>query len=210
MRRKIHDITFAVSEEMPSWPGTPAFEKAFDLRIPADVANSSTLKINSHLGTHIDAPFHFCAEGQTIDEIPLERFMGEVTVRSILGKNRISAEDLEELVLPADCKRLLLKTDNAELWKTAHSFYEDFVALEESAAEWLVQHGFEMIGIDYLSIQKYSDGPEVHQILLESEVLILESLNLTEVGEDDYEIICFPLKIKGAEAAPARIVLIEK
>ena len=101
-----------------------------------------------------------------------------------------------------------MHTGNSSLWeKSENKFYKDFTALTADGAEWLVAQGVKLVGIDYLSIQRYSDGPEVHQILLSAEVIVIEGLNLTDVKEGTYQLYCLPLKLHGLEAAPARVLL---
>ena len=77
-------------------------------------------------------------------------------------------------------------------------------------AQWLAQHGFSLVGIDYLSIGSYTRGVKTHQVLLEANVVVIEGLNLSEVEAGEYELICLPLKFTGAEGAPARVVLKKK
>jgi arylformamidase len=88
-----------------------------------------------------------------------------------------------------------------------NAFREDYVALDSTAAQWLVDRGIKLIGIDYLSIQRFHDGPLTHQILLQAEVVILEGLNLSMVQPGAYELLCLPLKLVGADGAPARALL---
>ena len=137
--------------------------------------------------------------------------IGTVTVVEIRGIKSIDANHLEDANIPSQCKRLILKTDNQVYWDRGETtFQEDFCALEQSAAKWIVEKGIEFIGIDYLSIQRFNDGPESHQILLTSEVIIAESLNLKEVDAGEYEMICLPIKLEGLEGAPVRAILKKK
>ena len=211
MSRKIFDITFPISNELPKWPDSWDYDYGFRLKTPMAVANSSYFSMDSHYGTHIDAPYHFVHDGAKVDELPLDNLIGDAFVASITNRNTITKNELSHLEIPDDCKILLLKTDNEKLWKrNENAFYENFVGLDQSAANWLVEKKINLIGIDYLSIQKFHDGPEVHQILLENDIMILESLKMDMVQEGTYDFICLPLKLKGMEAAPVRVILMEK
>jgi len=103
---------------------------------------------------------------------------------------------------------LLLKTSNSALWSKKKSvFHENYVALTLDGAEWLVQKRIGLVGIDYLSIQRYRDSNETHRALLNAGILVLEGLDLSEAEEGSYELVCLPLPIVDAEGAPARAIL---
>ncbi len=209
MSREYIDITFPVSAALPAWPGSIGFTSKWNLKMEDGATNNaSSFTIDAHFGTHLDAPLHFVQKGKPLQELDLSKLIGKTYVAEIRGKKVITANDLAAIDLPIDCKKLLLKTDNQLYWENnSTAFQEDFCSIDESGAQWLVDNGFDLIGIDYLSIQRFTDGPEVHQILLNAEVVIVETLNLQNVKEGPYELICLPLKIKGLEACPVRAVL---
>ena len=124
-----------------------------------------------------------------------------------MGENtEIDMQALEESSF-ADHTRILLKTSNSPLLLES-SFREDYVHLTESGARFLVERGVRLVGIDYLSIERYRNpGAPVHHILLEAGVVIVEGAHLLEVPPGEYEIFCLPLRIKGADGAPARLIL---
>lgn len=166
--------------------------------------------MDCHFGTHLDAPLHFVENGKSVDQLDLDKLMGEVFVAEIRNVRSITSDALERAGIPNNCKRLLLKTDNQEYWKKGISeFQEDFCSIDSSGAQWVVKKGIELIGIDYLSIQRYHDSPLTHTILLENEVIILETLNLEQVKPGKYELICLPIKLQGLEGAPVRALLKE-
>ena len=170
--------------------------------------NNSRIACDTHIGTHIDAPLHFVNSGRTVDRIPLELLIGPCRVAYLPGQSRIDVETLASLQIAADTKRLLLKTDNSLLWLSEErKFRKNYVCLTEEGAQWLVQRGISLVGIDYLSIGSYGNGVKTHQILLEANVAVLEGLTLSEAEAGEYELICLPLKLVGAEGAPARVVL---
>jgi arylformamidase len=103
---------------------------------------------------------------------------------------------------------LLLRTRNSESWRREErAFQPAFVALTADAARWVVHRGIRLIGVDYLSVQRFHDHHETHIVLLEAEVIIVEGLNLAQATPGNYEFICLPLKLAGADGAPARAVL---
>lgn len=173
------------------------------------VANVSKLTCDVHTGTHMDAPRHFVRDGDTVEQIPLHATVGPAHVAHVSDDcSTITAATLEALDIPEDTSRLLIRTSNSHLWdQHGASFQTDYVALAPDAATWVVDHGIACLGVDYLSVQHYDDGPETHQILLEQNVVIIEGLNLSAVAPGTYELIFLPLKIAGSEGAPGRALL---
>lgn len=203
---KIYDISIPISADMHVYPGDPAVEIDRVLQMAqGDVANVSFLKFGTHTGTHIDAPMHFVDGAMTVDQIPLNLLIGKVRVVEITSPV-ITAEVLEEFDFTDDV-RVIFKTRNSYLWREA-TFIEDFVHLTGDAAKRLVENGIKVVGIDYLSVEKYNfTTPDAHRALLTAGTIIIEGLNLSEVEAGDYELICLPLKIEGGDGAPARVVL---
>jgi len=121
---------------------------------------------------------------------------------------RITPNTLESVVIPENTSKLIFRTDNSNLWAQGEvEFKEDFVALTAEAAEWLVEVGISLVGIDYLSIQLFGDSSRTHEVLLQANILIIEGLNLIGILPGIYGLICLPLAISGAEGAPARAIL---
>jgi arylformamidase len=203
------DISLLLHSGMPVWPKSSGFRLIPTASIAhGDPTNNSEMICDSHIGTHIDAPAHFITDGKTIENLSLEPLLGPATVIDVPNADSITAVVLDDQQIPRSAQRLLIKTKNSQFWqKNDTSFHTDFVALKPDAAEWIIQRKISLVGIDYLSIQPYHDGPETHKILLGHEVIILEGLNLSGISSGTYELICLPLKIMGAEGAPARAIL---
>jgi arylformamidase len=159
-----------------------------------------------HVGTHVDAPLHFIADGPNLEDVGLDPFLGSCWVADVGDAKRIGAEQLTELGVPSSCTRLLLRTNPEVAW-FRHPFDEDFAAVTSDGAAWIVDRGMTLIGIDYVSIQRFEDGPEVHQILLGNDVCILEGLDLRSAPPGPYDLTCLPIRLESAEAAPARAIL---
>jgi arylformamidase len=205
----LFDITLTARADMPHWPGSSGLKITATERIgEGDDYNVSTLHSDLHVGTHVDAPWHCVENGDTVDRLPLEVLVGPTYVAHLRERAVITSTDLDNLQLPPTISRLLLRTDNSELWRSGVSeFRKDFVGLDRAAAEWVVRRGIQLLGTDYFSVEPYDSGPLVHRVLLGANVVLLEGLNLADVEPGVYELICLPIKLEGADGAPARAVL---
>jgi len=207
------DISLPIHPDLPVWPGDP---KVVVERIRTQAngfnSNDSRLSCSVHTGTHVDAPRHFIEGGAPVEQLPLDVLLGPAEVVEIRDKNSITADHLESLSLPAATQRLLIKTRNSELWDNpGHTFHTDFVALEPPAARWIANRGIRLVGIDYLSVQRFRDkDPTTHRLLLEAGVVIVEGLDLRHVEPGRYRLVCLPLKLSGCDGAPARTILIQE
>jgi arylformamidase len=204
---RIYDVTVPLSKDVPTFPGDPRFEMDFAHRIEEGKPyNVAYLKLGAHAGTHVDAPFHFLRNGRTVDQLPLEVLMGRARVVEIASRALISRGDVEAADL-AGATRVLFKTRNSGTLLRPE-FREDFVALAPEAAAWLVKAGMTLVGVDYLSVEKFgSEDFAAHHALLGAGVVIVEGLDLSEVPPGDYDLTCLPLRIVGADGSPARVVL---
>ena len=203
------DISVAISPDLPIWPGSP--DICLDRRLSlekGDIANDTTIQFSVHTGTHVDAPSHFVHDGYSVEQMPLDVLVGEAIVVDLSDVDAITPDMLDNLDLPAGVQRLLIRTRNSNLWEQqVKEFQTDFVALTAEAAQWIVDRGIRLIGVDYLSVQRFYDGSDTHLNLLNAEVIIVEGLNLASVRPGRYELICLPIKLAGAEGAPARALL---
>lgn len=174
------------------------------------VANISLLRLGSHSGTHIDASHHFFNDGKTVDSLSLQALVGPVRVLDLTGAgSSIDREQLENSAIEG-VTRLLLKTSNSGLWSLP-AFSRDYVSLSGPAADYLVSLGIALVGIDYLSIERFkSEEYHVHHALLGAGIVILEGIDLSQVEAGVYELVCLPLKIRGGDGAPARAILIDR
>jgi arylformamidase len=193
---------------LPTYPGDTDLTIRRDASLAdGDLANLSSITCTLHAGTHVDAPVHFIADGAGIEAVPLDALIGPawvVDATSVSGS--IDAAALERLEIPRGAERLLFKTTNSAIWD-APSFVEDFVALTADAASVLVDRGVRLVGIDYLSIAPFGDPAPTHEVLLRAGVVIVETLDLRDVEPGDWIMTCLPLRIPGADGAPARAAL---
>jgi arylformamidase len=208
---KIYDITVPITSDMPVWPGDPNVMMQRVSKIEdGDNANVTHISLSAHTGTHVDAPFHFLQDGNTLESVSLNRMIGRAYVLHIPDVDLITADVLKQAGVPPRSPRLLLKTRNSYLWKSSErKFREDFVALSEDGAQYLVERGIKLVGIDYLSIAPYGDSRPTHEILLKNKIMILEGLNLAEVAQGRYTLYCLPLNLQGVDGAPARAILLD-
>ncbi len=206
---KLIDISVPLHPGLPVWPGSHGVRISRLMNVAnGDIANVSRLDIDVHSGSHIDAPLHFLDDGDTTDDIPLEKFVGPCFVADFRGLTRITAADLEAAGIPGGTQRLLLKTGNSGFWQDfAQPFRSDFCALTLDGAQWVADKDMVLVGIDCHSIQMYDDPYDTHIVLLKRKVVILESLNLRDVEPGTYELLCLPLRVRGLEGVPVRAVL---
>jgi arylformamidase len=208
----IFDVTVPVSNELPTWPTDPSVEISDFCSLSAGAgANVSMLKFGAHTGTHVDAPAHFIEGAAKVESLSLDALIGEATVIEVPAEATAIDEEFVRKNYTPGTERLLFKTRNSAFWNEAKpQFHTDFTYLDLPAAKWLVDQGIKLVGIDYLSIEKYGSAKhETHLALLSHSVVILEGLNLTEITPGKYELICLPLRLRSSlgDGAPARVVL---
>ena len=209
---RIYDISLTITPELPIYPGDPAIvlERIAKME-DGDSCNITHLSMSAHVGTHVDAPFHFLGGNtSTVEKLPLNLLIGRAYVLNLPDDLvQITAADLQQAEIPPRTRRLLLKTRNSKLWSCKEKqFHTDFVALNSDAAQYLVNRGIKLVGIDYLSVAPFRQGEATHKILLQAGVVVLEGLHLSEVSQGRYTLYCLPLKLAGSDGAPARAILI--
>lgn len=207
----IYDISLTISPSMPVWPGDPPVKFTQTEAMDAGAEyNLTRLDISAHTGTHVDAPHHFLNDDRTVESLPLEVLTGPCYVVQLPDDvDEISAEVLDRIPLAAGTTRILFGTRNSRFWVQGENrFQEDFVAVSEDGAVWLVERGIKLVGIDYLSVAPFTDSVPTHQVLLKAGVVVLEGINLSQVQRGFYDLFCLPLKLAGADGAPARAILV--
>lgn len=213
---KIYDVTVPLSEETPVYEGDPNVQiEAANQIAKGDAANVSRLCFGAHTATHVDAPNHFIEGARRVDELEMGKLLGTCRVVEIdKDAMAIEAAHVENIESLETVERVLFKTRNSEFWNDlSQGFRKDFTYIAPEAAKVLVDSGVKLVGIDYLSVEKFgAETFDTHVTLLEKEVVIIEGLDLREVPAGDYELICLPLKIIGGtgDGAPARTVLRQK
>ena len=187
---ELFDISVPIRPGMVTYPGDPPVQLERVRSIAGgDGYNLSRLDFGVHSGTHVDAPAHFVEGGATAESLPLDILLGPCRV-------------VEGIQVPDGVERVLFKTSNSGLWER-ETFADEFESLDGATAQALVSAGVRLVGIDYLSI----GDEEAHEILLGAGVVSIEGLDLRRVDPGEYELICAPLKLVGADGAPARVFL---
>ena len=196
------DVTPLIASGMAGYPGDPPVALEPWATLAAGGFRVSALRLGTHTGAHIDAPAHCFADGAGVDAIPLDLLCGPAFVldcaSTTLPPGQIAAGTVTDA--PPDCTRLLLRTHGAG--PTADA------GLSLPAARALIARGVRLVGIDRLSIAPADDPLPVHRLLLGAGVIILEGLDLSEAPVGPCTLLCLPLKLMGADGAPARVALI--
>jgi arylformamidase len=201
------DISVPLRNGMVHYPGDPEVRISRTQDIAkGDAVNVTSLSLGAHSGTHIDAPLHFLNNGISIDRMPIDAVNGLARVISITDEVSIKVAELEANAI-AQGEILLFKTRNSALWHHRR-FQENYVYLSTAAVAYLIYKGIRAVGIDYLSVGGFNKNEkEAHDTLLRASIWIIESLDLSSVEAGTYELLCLPLRLDGAEAAPARAIL---
>jgi arylformamidase len=205
------DISVPLKQGMNYFPTDPAPPKIYrfhDVELGARVT-MSMLEIISHTGTHIDTPLHFIPGGSTVSDMPLDATIGPARVIEIKDPEKIRVAELEKHDIRKG-DRLLCKTRNSPLTYESPAFVEDYVYLDAAAAEYLVEKGIVLFGLDNITIGHFKEQDNLtrtHQILLSAGVYILEDCALGHVPPGEYELLCLPLLMYKGDAGPCRAIL---
>ena len=212
--KKYYDLTFPFESDMfyPRSIGPFKIEK-----YTTHEKNGSQVQIlttSTHTGTHIDAPFHFYADGKTLSDIPLERFFGRAVVIDVPKPSYgiVSIQDIIDSNLEIKNNDMVFfNTHRGEYWEQ-HDQMSEFASLSEDLAKWLVEKRVNMVGIDASSVdiansQRTKDyTAPIHNTLLSNEVLILECLDLTKIPAGYYYAYVLPMALKNSDGAPTRVI----
>lgn len=205
------DISLPIGPNLLTWPGNPPVDLLANQRIAdGDDANVSELHVGTHSGTHVDPPLHFVDGAPGIDRVPVDVLIGPCWVADARDRSgELGADDLSSYGVPTGTERLLLRTDNSELWRSMPTeFPESHTSVGTDAARWIVERGIRLVGIDFLGIERRGNpGHPTHVELLSHDVVIVEGLNLGDVEPGSYELAVLPLRIADGDGAPARAVL---
>ena len=202
------DVSLPLHEGMAHWPGDPPprIERVSDLT-RGDACTLTHLDMSAHTGTHVDAPAHFLPGGATLDELPLDALVGPARVVEIADPHLVTAGALRGAHIRRG-ERVLLRTSNSGRGVLHAPFAADYVALDVDAARFLAARAVCCVGIDALSIgPPGAEGDEVHRLLLAAGIWVIEGLDLAAVRPGRVDLLCLPIRLAGAEGAPARVML---
>ncbi|WP_026676697.1 arylformamidase [Fictibacillus gelatini] len=202
---KLYDISQPLRSSTPGWPGdTPYQYELTWTKEQSGSVNVGKIMMSTHLGTHIDAPFHFTNEGEKVIDLDPGLFVGKALIVDMTGKESIGASDMENIDLNG-IPRLLFKTGS---WCDRSTFPEAITPLRADLAPYLAEKGVRLIGVDVPSVDPL-DSKELsaHHSLHKSGISILEGIILDHIDEGVYELIALPLPLEGADGSPVRAVL---
>lgn len=203
---KIYDISWPITTTTTEYKNRKSIAITPLKSFEKDGVRESTICLNVHTGTHVDAPSHFLADGKTSDQIPVDRLMGQARVIDLMTITQtITADDLARYAIGAD-EIILLRTANSAAG-ISDSFNKDFVYLDASGAAYLAQKKVKAVGIDYLGIERSDPEHTTHTILMKADILVIEGLRLFHTPAGSYFMVCLPLAIIGLDGAPARAIL---
>lgn len=204
---EVIDISMTLSEEMMVYKNKtenrPVVKETASYKTRSHY--ESTITMNAHTGTHIDAPLHMIEDGDTMSTYRIEQFVSPAQV--------LDLTHVEDCITEAILKEQNIQPESFLLFKTKNSyddtFNDQFIYLEKSGANYLASLQIKGVGTDALGIERSQPNHETHKTLLEHNIMIVEGLRLKEVQPDQYQLIVLPLKWLNLEAAPARAILIK-
>lgn len=205
---KIYDISWQISSAITGYKDKKVVNFHPAKSFYADGVRETTITMSAHTGTHVDAPSHFARDGKTIDQIELSSMVGKAKVFDMSAvSDGITRDHLENLQIDAG-DIVLFKTVNSAM-QAIDKFKPNFIFLEVSGAQLLVDRKVRAVGIDYLGIERGQLDHLTHNLLFKHDITIIEGLRLQDIPQGTYFLCCLPLYTIGIEAAPARAILIE-
>jgi len=203
------DISMPLRNGVVGWPGDVPVEVARRAEIgQGSDYNISMLTLSTHSGTHMDAPLHFIRGGKSIDMLPFDATVGPARVIEISDPKAIEPAELETCDIK-EGERVLFKTVNSNRPWPDLPFQDGYVHLTPDSAAFLVDRRVKCVGIDYLSVGTLDmeSSMPTHKTLLAGGVWIIECIYLGQVEAGPCDLICLPLRVEGAEGAPARAII---
>ncbi|MGI2329445.1 arylformamidase [Planococcus sp. YIM B11945] len=202
--KRIFDISMELSGQTPQWPGDQPFNyRVAVTKEESGSVNVGEVKTSTHMGTHVDAPFHYDNDGLTIEKLPLDVYLSTAQVMSVSHLDHVEPKDLK--TPDSGVTTVLLKTG---AWKDRTKFPETWPIFDPSIAAWLKEHNIRLLGVDVPSVDpETSKKLETHQAMNREQRFILEGIVLDDVPEGIYQLAALPLKIKGADGSLVRAIL---
>lgn len=204
MERPWIDLSQPLDERIAEWPGDTPFSYERTMTIAdSGVVNVGKLTMSTHIGTHVDAPYHYDENGLKIRALPLEVFIGKARVLDVSHCLEIGRRELESYDF-GGTSRILLKTNRRP---DVTKFPERYSVLKADVGPLLKERGVQLLGIDTPSVDAVdSEQLPVHQSMYVNDVFILENLVLQQLEPGDYELIALPLALTDADGSPVRAV----
>ena len=209
---KIIDLSHEIYDGMPTFPLDPPTEVLVHHTIASMKYNITRLVMSTHLGTHLDAPYHFFDAGRTVDKLDLSKCVGPARIINLTNKgpnSEITVADLKrhETYFEPHARIIL----NVGWYKQFPDdrFFNEMPGITMDCAKWIAGKRIAMLGLDIPGVHP-RHWEEVHQILLKAEIVIVEALNnLDDISSDAFFFVALPLKIRGRDGSPVRAIAIE-
>ncbi|BAK80874.1 cyclase family protein [Candidatus Arthromitus sp. SFB-rat-Yit] len=205
---RIHDISTLIHPDMIVYKNKE--DKKPVITVVSDYNKGTSYEsralLDMHVGTHMDAPLHMIEGGETIDNQDLYKCVTDCKVFDL--------SHVEEKIEMKDIDKYSISENDFIIFKTRNSFLKEFdfkfVFISIEVSQFLAKKKIKGIGIDALSVERDQPSHETHEAFLKDGIAVLEGLNLKDINEGEYFLVALPLKIKGAEGAPSRAILIER
>lgn len=203
----LYDLTAQLSEATTVFPGDPSYNMDKICCIDrGDGFNLCHIHMGNHAGTHIDFPAHVLKGGKTSSDYPIDHLIGSGIIIKVPRTERTITKKFvsEQSIMRSDI--VFFKTENSKLSKQSE-FTDKYIYIEPEAAEELLRKGVKVVGIDYISVDRFdAEDLPVHKTLLSNEILIVEGLKLDNVPIGRCEIYIMPLNIPHMDGLPVRAV----
>lgn len=196
----IIDLTLPIDNKTPNWPGDPEIVIKQFSTVEKDAISKKVLTFHSHFSTHIDAPSHMIANGKTLSDYPMDKFVGEAIVLDVRGQKEI------------DTNLDSVKEGDIVFFLTSHSdkvyeknYFTNNPVLSPKVAQGLVDKKIKMVGLD--SPTPDNEPYTLHKLFFKHDILIVENLvNLKKLAGKRFQCYALPLKIKDGDGAPCRVI----
>lgn len=199
------DVSMPVAPGTAEWPGDTPFSCGWSASIAGGApVNVSWVKTSPHVGTHVDAPYHYDAHGARLGDLPLEAFIGPCRVIDAVGASEIDARLLRGIDLRAT-PRILFRTTARN---DPTTFRRDFPLLTLDAVDALAAAGVRLVGMDAPSFDDTdSKDLPIHHALGRAGIANVENLVLDTAQAGAYELFAAPVLWRDGDAAPLRAIL---
>lgn len=208
---KIVDISLTLSQDMIMYPGC-SLPKFFTIDTPDDEQSFLTTKIEieTHTGTHIDAPKHLLGKGLSVDKIPLDNLYGTAIIYEAKEERPMGLSAFKKEITDSLKDKIVIFKTGEGKYLAEGTFRRNFLVPSKELSMYLIDQGIKCVGIDTLSIDACDPFEVVnHPLYLENDIPVIEGLYLEDVLAGQYTFICLPLKLKNLDGSPARAIIIQ-
>lgn len=209
---KVIDLTHPITPDMPVYPGTekPVFTPANSYE--KDGFKETKISMFTHTGTHMDPPAHLYAGRTTLDQFPIDQFIGRalvIDVRHLKEGEKITLKEIEKYAsLPEKADFLLFNLGWDKKWGT-DAYFGDYPCVDDEVLSYIMNGSFKGIGFDVIGLDPISDVNLIrhNRLFKEKDIVNIENLkNLDLCGNDLFNFSCFPLNIENSDGSPIRAV----